>query len=55
MYTGAPRLGSARWECCFCMSVACFMAMPRGNFDVRVVRGHGGKKKGFDGIKRLKL
>lgn len=23
MYTGAPRLGSTRWECYFCMSAAC--------------------------------
>lgn len=33
MYTGAPRLGSARRECYFCMSVACRMVLRCGKFD----------------------
>lgn len=33
MYTGAPRLGSARRECNFCMSVACHMVLRCGEFD----------------------
>lgn len=52
MYTGAPRLGSARRECYFCMSVACCMVLRCGKFS-GLYQGLRGCRKRFDGIKRL--
>lgn len=54
MYTGAPRLGSARRECYFCMSVACLVwcrVVGKSTARTRVCEDVRGKR--FDGIKRL--